>query len=376
MVLLDEYKLEYIGEETTLEFDFDNAFANGDITPFYSKRMTKLNYLLNPFQSIQQLSFIGHRIIIRSEGKKATVPNKQGLLRDKFTKITLYKGEFNSGFRAGTGICTIFNASQEYVGEYRGLWVNSMRHGYGEFETASGNIFNGEWKFDQKNGVGMEIDALGSKYIGTYQDDERHGSGRFIWGDGTSEDREYCRGHLVSKVTNDKEKSWDKFAAVQKQIEEWKKGTVITVVSDDPPPLPKPVAGLSAKREAKAFQDSLPKYNQEISKICGFPVQLEADWDSFVATDRASVCVWMLTHKDGLYSLVAISKALASICQDPLGKEGLKSKLKKILLKNRDKARELNVSLAGGTMEISDNFGYEDSKLEASNLHKRIEKLI
>jgi len=381
--LLSNTGLEYIGGEIEIRYG-NSPFSEGELTDSVSKMAVQLKYNLNPFADPKPVYLAESALVINRKENFATVPDKQGTLRDKFYRVVLYKGEFSRGFRQGQGVGSIFDLSKEYVGEYSGTWHQNMRHGYGELKNTADMVYQGEWKYDMKSGVGIETDSLGSKYIGTFHNDTRHGSGRFIWGDGTAENREYRYGECTNKSPlSDKVKAWDKWSEVQTKIDQMSKGvvrTVLTVTADDlatKVPEAKPFTGLAAKRELKQIQDTvLPKFNQEMSKIGGLSIQIDVDWNSFTAGDRATVALWMLSAHDGIFILSAIPKAIVGVCQDPLGKQALANKVKKILLKNRDKMRELSVTMSGQVMEIVDNFGYEDARLDAPTIQKKIELLL
>jgi len=206
----------------------------------------------------------------------------------------------------------------------------------------------------------------------------------FIWGDGTAENREYHFGECTSKSPlPDRAKAWDKYAEVQTKIDQMSKMLVRTVPSvtvDDlagKAPEAKAFTGLAAKRELKQIQDTiLPKFSQELAKVGGLGIQLDVDWNSFTAGDRATVALWMLSAHEGVFIFSVLPKAVTGVCQDPLGKQALGTKVKKILLKNRDKMRELSVTLNGQVLEIVDNFGYEDARLDASVIQTKIEAIL
>jgi len=384
MVFLAKTSLEYEGETTTIKYVTGKPFVNGELTEAITRKVTPIGYLMNPFDPQEQLLTVdGHVLIIDKKENQdtAVVPDKEGILRNKSNRVVLYKGEFSRGFRHGQGLGAIFSNTRQFIGDYKGNWYFSMRHGYGELAELSGITYCGEWKYDQKSGLGTEVDSIGSKYIGTYQDDVRHGTGRFIWGDGISEDREYNQGILISKTSVDDRKGWEQWNLAKSKLEGWKTNFSKTEkkysIVDEKAPEAKPLTGLAAKREMKAVQDDLvPRIAKQVSDIIGKTITIDVDWNSFSSTDRSTVCLWMLSTNDGQFTLAVIVKALAHICKDPLGKEGAAAKLSKIVLKNRDKMRELVVTLNGGVLEIVDNFGYEDAKLEQASLCLKIEKFL
>lgn len=62
--------------------------------------------------------------------------------------------------------------------EYKGDWVNGIRHGKGVIKYNNG-IYEGEWINDKRNGEGIYTWNDGKKYEGTYVDDARDGYGVF-----------------------------------------------------------------------------------------------------------------------------------------------------------------------------------------------------
>ena len=104
--------------------------------------------------------------------------------------------------------------------------------------------------------------------------------------------------------------------------------------------------GLEERRRIKELQDvTFPERVREIEEICGAPIPYEVDWDS-LASDATG-----LNFIDNL-SCHRLNMALRVICQDDLGKEAVRERLKSVKLKNvKDKAAKKLV-FDGGVLEM------------------------
>lgn len=104
--------------------------------------------------------------------------------------------------------------------------------------------------------------------------------------------------------------------------------------------------GLNERRKIKELQDvTFPGRVKEIEEICGAAIPYEVDWDS-LADDAEG-----LNFIDNL-SCHRLNMALRVICQDDMGKEAVRSGLKKIKLKNvKDKAA-MKIAFDAGVLEM------------------------
>ena len=105
--------------------------------------------------------------------------------------------------------------------------------------------------------------------------------------------------------------------------------------------------GLLERRKIKELQDTtLPERTAELAEICGGgTITYEVDWDSF-ADDLEG-----LNFLDNL-SCHRTNMALRVICMDEMGKEAVRESLKKIKLKNVKTRPEMQISFAGGVLEM------------------------
>jgi len=402
MAMIHRYGLEFIGDTQSLPLDpkTRSPIIGSEVSEFKSKKASQGGYVLNPFstESIIPASVVTGRVILSIE-KEASVATKQGFLRDKSTGVVLYKGEFVSGYRHGMGIAPIFGYDKEFVGDYKGQWNYSLRHGYGELTAADGSVYKGEWKYDDKCGFGVETDLLGSKYVGLFSRGLRHGTGCYYWGDGCVDKREYRYGKAVSSVPMDKSVKWADITAVEEKLEKTKQslkfdekfGSAATTEGgnaagpeslsaavQEKVPDPKPLTGLSGKRAMTSAQNDIyPKVKEQLNAAIGKEIPFEINWDSFAEGNRATISVWLLTAYGGGFTLGAVAKTFSLICADSLAKESIQEIIQKIVLVNKPKMRELNVTLTSGVLEIAGSFDSgEDARIQPADLKKRIEKVL
>jgi hypothetical protein len=333
------------------------------------------------------------RLITQSGSNEAQVPDGQGVLRDTNSGVVVYNGSFENGFKSKTGTGLIFNLSKQYVGEYRGQWKYSLRHGYGELSYADGSVYYGEWRHDVQCGKGIEIDQLGSKYVGLFCNQVRHGTGLYTFADGTKELREYCNGILqkaipyikectaITKLEKTVEDAIDALKLHERDTEA--PGTLLAENIPDSgqekPPDAKPLSEVFQSRRAlKGAQEVLyPKACQLIQDAVGKEVPFEVDWRSFSEGNQATVLVWMLTAYDGAFTLMAVGHALSLLCSESLAKDVCKSKLKSISLAHRDKLRETQIAFKDGKLSIVASFDTgADAKLNVMDLKKQFEELL
>jgi hypothetical protein len=89
--------------------------------------------------------------------------------------------------------------------------------------------------------------------------------------------------------------------------------------------------GLAERRASKEFQDKqFPDLRNEIHKVAGFPVPIEVNWDQIAVEGQVDYYKEAWTE---IYFKPVID-ALRQIGRDDMGKEALKSGLKKIEFRN------------------------------------------
>jgi hypothetical protein len=104
--------------------------------------------------------------------------------------------------------------------------------------------------------------------------------------------------------------------------------------------------GLNERRKIKELQDvTFSERTKELLEITGTPITYEVDWES-LADDMEG-----LNFIDNL-SCHRTNMALRVICGDQLGKDAIKSGLKKIKLKNVKEKKDMKISFSGGVLEM------------------------
>ena len=119
--------------------------------------------------------------------------------------------------------------------------------------------------------------------------------------------------------------------------------------------------GLNERRKIKELQDvTFPGRVKEIEEICGVGIPYEVDWES-LADDAEG-----LNFIDNL-SCHRLNMALRSICLDEMGKEAVRDGLKLVKLKNvKDKAA-MQISFAGGVLEMHCAYALRTDGMHSDN---------
>ncbi|HWO22310.1 MAG TPA: hypothetical protein VNO30_26305 [Kofleriaceae bacterium] len=89
--------------------------------------------------------------------------------------------------------------------------------------------------------------------------------------------------------------------------------------------------GLAERRATKEFQDKhLPELTKEVQKHAGFEVPIEVNWDQLAVEGQSSAYKEYWTE----VFFNPVIEALRQVGRDDMGKEALKSGLKKIEFRN------------------------------------------
>jgi hypothetical protein len=133
--------------------------------------------------------------------------------------------------------------------------------------------------------------------------------------------------------------------------------------------------GLAERRATKEFQDkSLPSLKAEIEKLAGFAVPIEINWEQLAREDYADS--YDENWKKVFFQPVI--NALKKVTRDQMGKDAIKSGLKRIVLCNTKGAYspESAITFAAGDLTIdhdpASNVDYVDDR--ATHLVKILEK--
>jgi hypothetical protein len=90
--------------------------------------------------------------------------------------------------------------------------------------------------------------------------------------------------------------------------------------------------GLAERRAAKEFETNrFPSLKTQITQAAGFDLSIEVNWESLSSQDQAHLYeeCWPKVY------FTPLVEALKSITRDDLGKEALRSSLKKIVIQNK-----------------------------------------
>ena len=116
--------------------------------------------------------------------------------------------------------------------------------------------------------------------------------------------------------------------------------------------------GLAEKRAIAAYQkDHFPAWQQKLNAICGFELTYEIAWDQLAKEGYAPEYSPMFDYN----FFEPMEKALKSICQDDLGKDSFKEKIKKVSITSTRSWSSLEASVEGDTLKIDADPSYERS---------------
>lgn len=113
--------------------------------------------------------------------------------------------------------------------------------------------------------------------------------------------------------------------------------------------------GLAERRAVKEFQEkSLPELTKEIQKLAGFEVPVEINWDQLSVDGQASAYQEYWTE----VFFKPVIEALGKIGVDDMGKEALKSGVKKIEFRNSagNYSPSSAITFEGGTITIDHDY--------------------
>merc|ERR1719329_1218350 len=90
--------------------------------------------------------------------------------------------------RNGYGRYTYSSRSHSEYKEFRGQWLNDMKHGHGILLSCNGSVYAGQWQCNQRHGLGVVFEnhtpngdikstMPSYRYEGQWEDDRQHGLG-------------------------------------------------------------------------------------------------------------------------------------------------------------------------------------------------------
>ncbi|WP_052420006.1 hypothetical protein [Hyalangium minutum] len=116
--------------------------------------------------------------------------------------------------------------------------------------------------------------------------------------------------------------------------------------------------GLAEKRAVAAYQkDKWPTWQQKLNAITGFEPTYEIAWDQLAKEGYSAEYPTMFDYN----FFEPLEIALKSICQDDLGKDALKEKIKKVSITSTRSWCSLEVKIEGDTLKLDADPSYERS---------------
>ena len=145
------------------------------------------------------------------------VPHGTGILL--FDDDRVYQGGYVNGKRTGYGTLTwpngdvyeglFFQNDISGIGElfrkesgerYRGLFLNGLKQGSGEYEWLDGRRYVGSFHNDAQEGRGDYYLTNGTIYRGYFSNNQRHGEGVLFSNDGSIEFQRWNHGVLIERM--------------------------------------------------------------------------------------------------------------------------------------------------------------------------------
>lgn len=127
--------------------------------------------------------------------------------------------------------------------------------------------------------------------------------------------------------------------------------------------------GLAEKRAVAAYQkDKYPAWLQKLNAVCGYELTYEIAWDQLAKEGYGPEYPTMFDYN----FFQPLEIALKSICQDDLGKDSLKEKIKKVSITSTRSWCSMEVSVDGDTLKIDADPSYERSNGSVTDYSDRI----
>lgn len=127
--------------------------------------------------------------------------------------------------------------------------------------------------------------------------------------------------------------------------------------------------GLAEKRAVAAYQkDKWPAWQQKLNAITGYELTYEIAWDQLAKESYSAEFGNMFDFN--FFEPMEI--ALKSICQDDLGKDSLKEKIKKVSITSTRNWSSMEVKIDGDTLKLDADPSYERSNGSVTDYSNRI----
>ncbi len=137
--------------------------------------------------------------------------------------------------------------------------------------------------------------------------------------------------------------------------------------------------GLAERRRILQIKEShAPRFQKELNEAVGFELPLEIELASFPEDKTVLDCYDYYYESYGPGLLVTVFR---HVCQDQLGKDAVKAKIQKIILRNTaasaEQSGEKAARLEGGTLIVEESFyGYSDKLFGEDELRGLIENML
>ncbi|MDY7232459.1 hypothetical protein [Hyalangium rubrum] len=127
--------------------------------------------------------------------------------------------------------------------------------------------------------------------------------------------------------------------------------------------------GLAEKRAVAAYQkDKFPGWKQKLNEISGIELELDIAWDQLAKEGYSAEYGNMFDYN----FFQPLEGALKSICQDDLGRDALKAKIKKVQITSTRSWCSLEAKVNGDTLHVDADPSYERSDGSVTDYTKRI----
>lgn len=131
--------------------------------------------------------------------------------------------------------------------------------------------------------------------------------------------------------------------------------------------------GLAEKRAVAAYQkDKFPAWKEKLTQVSGVDLAIDISWDQLAKDGYAAEYDKMFDYN----FFVPLERSLQSICQDDLGREGFKEKIKKVQITSTRSWCSLEVKIEGDTLKLDADPSYERTDGSVSSYTERITKAL
>jgi hypothetical protein len=113
--------------------------------------------------------------------------------------------------------------------------------------------------------------------------------------------------------------------------------------------------GLAQKRISKDFQDNAyPSWKKSFDQMVGFEIPIEVKWDTMMSDDYSDKDSYFDWYRKVYFD--SLTGAFKNLCQDDMGKEAVKSGVKKIVIDGTEGYYSSHSTFEDGVFNLNHKF--------------------